>query len=132
MTDVSTPRRIRRPFANSVSSSVTRKTARSTTHRAARRTCADAIAGVVYGLTYRREIWLRHNIPLTEIPASLIRRRKRGFKVIAALAQLIVTPRRSNSGDRHDGQCPSLNLGLVGRSGGEQFQDRPRANKAIL
>ena len=33
---------------------------------------ADAIAGAVYGLTYRREIWLRHNIPLTEIPASLI------------------------------------------------------------
>jgi len=35
--------------------------------------CSDAIAGVTYGLTYRREIWLRHNIPLTEIPASLIR-----------------------------------------------------------
>jgi hypothetical protein len=34
---------------------------------------ADAIAGVVYGLTYRREIWLRHHIPLTEIPASLNR-----------------------------------------------------------
>jgi hypothetical protein len=35
--------------------------------------CSDAIAGVAYGLTYRREIWVRHQIPLTEIPASLIR-----------------------------------------------------------
>ena len=35
--------------------------------------CADAIAGVAYGLTYRREIWIRHEIPLTEIPASLAR-----------------------------------------------------------
>jgi hypothetical protein len=36
--------------------------------------CADAIAGVAYGLTYRREIWVRHQIPLAEIPASLIRK----------------------------------------------------------
>jgi hypothetical protein len=35
--------------------------------------CADAIAGVASGLTYRRELWIRHQIPLTEIPASLIR-----------------------------------------------------------
>ena len=35
--------------------------------------CSDAIAGVVYGLTYRRELWVRHNVPLTEIPASLYR-----------------------------------------------------------
>jgi hypothetical protein len=35
--------------------------------------CSDAIVGVAYGLTYRREIWLRHQIPLTEIPASLMR-----------------------------------------------------------
>lgn len=25
--------------------------------------CADAVAGVVYGLTYRREIWARHGVP---------------------------------------------------------------------
>jgi len=37
------------------------------------RDCADAIAGVAYGLTYRREIWVRHQIPLAEIPASLAR-----------------------------------------------------------
>ena len=24
--------------------------------------CADAVAGVVHGLTYRREIWTRHNV----------------------------------------------------------------------
>ena len=33
---------------------------------------ADAIAGVVYGLTMRREIWVRHNVPLTRIPRSLL------------------------------------------------------------
>jgi hypothetical protein len=26
--------------------------------------CADAVAGVVYGLTYRREIWARHGVPI--------------------------------------------------------------------
>jgi len=26
--------------------------------------CADAVAGVVYGLTYRRETWLRHRVPI--------------------------------------------------------------------
>jgi hypothetical protein len=26
--------------------------------------CADAVAGVVYGLTYRRENWVRHGVPL--------------------------------------------------------------------
>lgn len=32
---------------------------------------ADAMAGVVYGLTMRREIWVRHNIPLTSVPSSV-------------------------------------------------------------
>ena len=32
---------------------------------------SDAMAGVVFGLTMRREIWLRHQIPLQRIPASL-------------------------------------------------------------
>ena len=27
--------------------------------------CADAVAGVVYGLTYRQEIWARHGVPVT-------------------------------------------------------------------
>jgi len=26
--------------------------------------CADAMAGVVHGLTMRREIWVRHNVPI--------------------------------------------------------------------
>src|SRR5262249_54104671 len=26
--------------------------------------CADAVAGVVYGLTYRLEIWARHRVPV--------------------------------------------------------------------
>jgi hypothetical protein len=26
--------------------------------------CADAVAGVVHGLTYRREIWARHGVPI--------------------------------------------------------------------
>jgi hypothetical protein len=33
---------------------------------------ADAIAGVVYGLTMRRIIWHRHGIPPTQIPAALL------------------------------------------------------------
>lgn len=32
----------------------------------------DAIAGVVYGLTMRREVWARHRVPLTSIPTHLI------------------------------------------------------------
>lgn len=32
---------------------------------------ADAMAGVCYGLTYRRELWARHKVPMTQIPASL-------------------------------------------------------------
>lgn len=28
--------------------------------------CADAVAGVVFGLTYRREIWVRHKAPMRE------------------------------------------------------------------
>lgn len=33
--------------------------------------CADALAGVVYGLTMRREIWGLHRIPLTMVPAGV-------------------------------------------------------------
>jgi len=32
---------------------------------------ADAMAGVIYGLTMRREVWSKHSIPLTRIPAYL-------------------------------------------------------------
>ena len=32
---------------------------------------SDSMAGVAFGLTMRREIWLRHQVPLTRIPASL-------------------------------------------------------------
>jgi hypothetical protein len=34
--------------------------------------CADAMAGVVYGLTMRREIWSSFGIPLVEIPNAII------------------------------------------------------------
>ena len=33
--------------------------------------CADALAGVVYVLTMRREIWAQHGIPITRIPSSI-------------------------------------------------------------
>jgi len=33
---------------------------------------ADAIAGVVYGLTMRREVWLHHGIPIVSVPESII------------------------------------------------------------
>jgi hypothetical protein len=39
---------------------------------------ADAIAGVVYGLTMRREIWVAHGIALTEIPDSIMMKAKSG------------------------------------------------------
>lgn len=32
---------------------------------------ADSLAGVVYGLTMRREIWMNHSIPPTSIPTSI-------------------------------------------------------------
>jgi hypothetical protein len=28
--------------------------------------CADAVAGVVYGLTYRREPWVRYGVPINQ------------------------------------------------------------------
>jgi hypothetical protein len=33
--------------------------------------CSDAMAGVCYGLTGRREIWLAHNVPLSYFPEHL-------------------------------------------------------------
>jgi len=35
--------------------------------------CADALAGVVYGLTMRRETWVRHGVSVTMIPEWLTR-----------------------------------------------------------
>jgi hypothetical protein len=32
---------------------------------------SDSMAGVAFGLTMRREIWVRHQVPLSRIPASL-------------------------------------------------------------
>jgi hypothetical protein len=29
--------------------------------------CADAVAGVVFGLTNRREMWVRHGVPMRNI-----------------------------------------------------------------
>ena len=34
---------------------------------------ADAMAGVTYGLTMRRELWLRHGIPITKVPSYLLK-----------------------------------------------------------
>lgn len=34
--------------------------------------CSDAMAGVVYGLTMRREIWLDYNVEMEDIPMSII------------------------------------------------------------
>jgi len=34
--------------------------------------CADAMAGVVYGLTYRRAIWARHSVPIVGAIANTI------------------------------------------------------------
>lgn len=37
--------------------------------------CADAVAGVIYGLTVQREIWVRHKVPMREIQQKLMHRR---------------------------------------------------------
>lgn len=42
--------------------------------------CADAVAGVVAGLSRRREIWARHHIPIREMPASLSSRSAENMK----------------------------------------------------
>ena len=34
--------------------------------------CSDALTGVVYLLTTRREIWVKHKIPLVHIPSSIV------------------------------------------------------------
>jgi hypothetical protein len=36
--------------------------------------CADAIAGVVFGLTYRREVWFRHKVPMRDFMTSMAER----------------------------------------------------------
>ena len=37
---------------------------------------ADALAGVVYGLTMRREIWVTNGVPIRSIPTSLLEMKK--------------------------------------------------------
>ena len=34
--------------------------------------CADAVAGVVFGLTYRREVWARHRVPINQTLITLV------------------------------------------------------------
>jgi hypothetical protein len=34
--------------------------------------CADAMAGVVYGLTYRRQSWVRHGVPMTRAIEKIV------------------------------------------------------------
>lgn len=33
--------------------------------------CSDSLAGVVYGLTMRRELWIRHGVPISSIPTFM-------------------------------------------------------------
>ncbi len=40
-------------------------------HAGGSKDLSDALAGVVYGLTMRTEIWVEHGIPLTIVPASV-------------------------------------------------------------
>jgi hypothetical protein len=39
--------------------------------------CADALCGVVWSVTRKREVWARHRIPLSRVPASVYRSEKR-------------------------------------------------------
>lgn len=48
--------------------------------------CSDAMAGVLFGLTMRREIWAKHGVPIVRIPASLkdkIRQNKHGIDEVS-------------------------------------------------
>jgi hypothetical protein len=40
--------------------------------------CADALAGVVFGLTMRRAIWMEFKVPLTRVPVSLLQTENTG------------------------------------------------------
>lgn len=42
--------------------------------------CSDAMAGVIYGLTMRREIWSLYGVPLTRIPKHLLQQETTGHK----------------------------------------------------
>ena len=44
---------------------------------------ADAIAGVCFGLTMRREIWHRYNVPPNQVPASLLAMDPQGKNALA-------------------------------------------------
>src|SRR5262249_51837680 len=50
--------------------------------------CSDAMAGVILGLTMRREIWSRHGIPLNQIPRSLIQREPQGKNSLSYIERL--------------------------------------------
>lgn len=49
--------------------------------------CSDAMAGVATGLTLRREIWVRHGIPLTTIPRSIVKAAEQAGKGSVADAE---------------------------------------------
>ena len=39
---------------------------------------SDSMAGVVHGLTILREIWLRHGVPLSQVPLKIAARKEPG------------------------------------------------------
>jgi hypothetical protein len=48
--------------------------------------CADAVAGVVFGLTYRREIWARHKVPIVGAVEHIIAKLDKSQSALAAAA----------------------------------------------
>jgi len=73
---------------------------------------ADAMAGVAIGLTMRREIWLRHNIPLQRIPKSLY-----------GLGQSKDSLLSQEARDKAAREAP--------RSAGETYMDQQRRNRGV-
>ena len=46
--------------------------------------CSDAMAGVVYGLTMRRDVWRQHGVPLSCIPRALVQQEDRSRTSLAS------------------------------------------------
>ena len=61
--------------------------------------CSDAMAGVAYGLTMRRDVWRRHGISLNRIPRSVMAVSERPAKLETARVTMTRRGRRNEAGE---------------------------------
>jgi hypothetical protein len=50
--------------------------------------CSDAMAGAAYGITMRREVWVKNGIPVSRIPTSLLNKETTGKASVSYIEQL--------------------------------------------